>query len=284
MTAAAERFPRLAVRPGEVWLTVSLSLLVHALILVTVFLVPRFRIGTYLTVPVTYSVSLESGPSAARRGGGAAPAPAVSAPVPPAPAPPAPAARSAPAPRAAPPSDELMLPGRQPAKKTPPIEPSLRPTPLVGRETPPPRATPEAPPAVAAPIAPAPPVALPALAPAPGPVPGGAGPGKGGGLELAGKEGTGPGGTALGYYLSLVDYKINTNWTPVGGGKTNMVMVRFRVLRSGQVRDIELESSSGLASLDAAALRAIRQSVPLPPFPNLLTEPQLELRYRFVME
>jgi periplasmic protein TonB len=277
MTAAAERFPRLAARPGEVWLTISLSLLVHALILVTVFLVPRFRIGTYLTVPVTYSVSLESGPSAARRGGAAA------APAPAAPAPAAPAVRAAPAPRAAPPSDELTLPGRRPVKKAPPVEPSLRPTPLVARETPRPRATPDAPPATTVPIVSAPAVALPS-APAPGPAPAGAGSGKGGGLELAGKDGTGGGGTALGYYLSLVDYKINTNWTPVGGGKTNEVVVRFRVLRSGQVRDIELESSSGVASLDAAALRAIRQSVPLPPFPNLLTEPQLDLRYRFVME
>jgi hypothetical protein len=33
-----------------------------------------------------------------------------------------------------------------------------------------------------------------------------------------------------------------------------------------------------------SAQRAIRQSAPLPPFPNLLTEPFLNLRYRFVME
>jgi len=28
----------------------------------------------------------------------------------------------------------------------------------------------------------------------------------------------------------------------------------------------------------------VRQSLPLPPFLNLLTEPSLDLRYRFVME
>ena len=61
-------------------------------------------------------------------------------------------------------------------------------------------------------------------------------------------------------------------------------MIRFRVLRSGQVRDLELETSSGNTGLDASALRAVRQSLPLPPFPNLLTEPSLDLRYRFVME
>jgi TonB family protein len=61
-------------------------------------------------------------------------------------------------------------------------------------------------------------------------------------------------------------------------------VIRFRVLRSGQVRDLELETSSGSPSLDASALRAVRQSLPLPPFPSELTEPSLDLRYRFVME
>ena len=67
-------------------------------------------------------------------------------------------------------------------------------------------------------------------------------------------------------------------------GAETVVVVRFRVFRSGQVRDLELEAGSGNASLDASALRAIRQSLPLPPFPNLLPEPSLDLRFRFVME
>ena len=68
------------------------------------------------------------------------------------------------------------------------------------------------------------------------------------------------------------------------GGARHVVVIRFRVLRSGQVRDVEMETSSGDAGLDTAAMRAIRQSLPLPPFPNLLTDPFLDLRYRFVME
>jgi TonB family protein len=117
--------------------------------------------------------------------------------------------------------------------------------------------------------------------------PAGAGSGKGSGVELAGGEkGEAGGGSALGYYLGLVDYKISTNWVPVGasGGRDTIAVIRFRVLRSGAVRDVELETSSGDASMDASAVRAVRQSLPLPPFPNLLTEPYLDLRYRFVME
>jgi TonB family protein len=117
----------------------------------------------------------------------------------------------------------------------------------------------------------------------------GVGSGKQGGIEMAGGEkGAGSGGSALGYYLGLVDYKIQSNWTPVGssGGKDTTVVIRFRVPRSGIVnlRDVALEESSGDAGLDSSAMRAIRQSLPLPPFPNLLTEPYLDLRYRFVME
>jgi TonB family protein len=83
-----------------------------------------------------------------------------------------------------------------------------------------------------------------------------------------------------------VDRKIQDNWVPVGAGtrQETVVVVRFRVLRSGQVRDLELETSSGSAGVDASALRAVRQSLPMPPFPNLLTDPSLDLRYRFVME
>jgi TonB family protein len=83
-----------------------------------------------------------------------------------------------------------------------------------------------------------------------------------------------------------VDYKISTNWTPVatGGARDSVAVVRFRVLRSGTVQKLELETGSGDAGLDNAAMRAIRQSLPLPPFPNLLTEPYLDLRYTFVME
>jgi TonB family protein len=90
----------------------------------------------------------------------------------------------------------------------------------------------------------------------------------------------------LASYLTLVDWKIQQNWVPIGSAQSpeTVVVVRFRVLPSGQVRDLEVEIGSGMTSLDASALRAVRQSLPLPPFPNLLTEPYLDLRYRFVME
>ena len=281
MGPAAERLA--GPEPRELWLTVGLSILLHGILTLAIVVMPRFHFGHYITVPVTYTVNLVSDPGPAGRAG---PAPAPASPARPA-VPPA----SAPAPRvAAPPparpSDELTLPTRrtrQEAKLREP-EPSLRPPaakPEPARPVPAaPSPAPVAPPVASVPAAPAP--AAPS-APA-NRASGGGGGGQAGGIEVAG-TGSGAGGSALGYYLTLVDNKIRSNWVALGGtGADTVVMVRFRVLRSGQVRDIELETGSGNASIDISAVRAIRQSLPLPPFPNLLTDASLDLRYKFVTE
>ena len=282
MAASADQLLAGGPRRKELCLNVGLSILLHGLLVALIFLTPRFQIGRYITVPVSYQVDLVSAMPGSKSGAASAPA---SAPSPASPA--APAVRPAPAPRTSSrPSEELTLPGRQPARKAPDIvEPSLRPPSVTGRETlrpTPGDLRPQAPSAATAPASPSPSAA------AAGPVTAvTAPPGKGSGVELAGGEqGEGSGGSALGYYFGLVDYKISTNWVPpgTGGGRDNVVVIRFRVFPSGTVRDVELETSSGDAGLDASAMRAIRQSLPLPPFPNLLTEKFLNLRYTFVME
>lgn len=287
MVAAADRYFVRGPQPREVWLTVGLSVLLHGLLTTGIILVPHFQMGTYIRVPVTYTVNLVDVPPGERAG---VPSRAdVNIPAP-TPVPPPAALRSAPSPAPVPappvaprlaPSEELTLPGRQAPRKAPATpEPSLRPPSVTGRETP--RPVPSAP----APTAPATPTA-PAPVSAPAPAVASVGAGKGSGVEVAGTGAiTGAGVTVLASYLTLVDWKIQQNWVPMGAAVApeTVVVVRFRVFRSGQVRDVELESTSGNASLDASALRAIRQSLPLPPFPNLLTEPSLDLRYRFVME
>jgi TonB family protein len=88
------------------------------------------------------------------------------------------------------------------------------------------------------------------------------------------------------YYLTLVKFKIEEAWNllAVGVPPEASVVVRLRILRSGSVKDIEVVTSSGSSSVDNVAVRAIRQSQPLPPFPNLLSEPSLEVMLRFVMD
>jgi protein TonB len=286
MTASADRLVAAGPRVRELWLTVGLSVLLHGLLTVAVVWIPRFHVGSYMTVPVSYQVNLVSAAPGGRAGGSAQAPKAVTPP--PAPqAPPVSAPRAIATPRvAAGPSEELTLPGKRPVKQTPAeVEPFLRPPSVTGRDTLR-RAPAETRPQVSTGPVPSPTVAStgPATVAA---APTATGVGKGSGIELAGGEkGDDAGGSALGYYLGLVDFKISGNWVPIGTGvaRDRVVVVRFRVLRSGAVRDVELETSSGDAGMDNAALRAVRQSVPLPPFPNLLTEPSLNLRYRFVME
>ncbi len=286
MVAAPDRLFMSGPKPRELWLTVGLSVLFHGLLSAGIVLVPRFQVGTYIQVPVSYTVSLVDVPPGERAGG---PSPTV-APAP-TPVPPAAAPRPAPAPLLAP-TEELTLSGRQTTRKAAPqSEPSLRPPSVTGRET--------LRPATSAPVAIAPVVpAVPGPSPVPGPAPKSAqvpavasrgtgavaGAAKASGVEVAG-TGTVAGEAVLAFYLDRVDWKIQQHWVPVGAAAAleTVVLVRFRVLRSGQVRDVELETSSGNTSLDNSALRAVRQSLPLPPFPNLLTEPSLDLRYRFVM-
>jgi TonB family protein len=83
-----------------------------------------------------------------------------------------------------------------------------------------------------------------------------------------------------------VKYKIEEAWNllAVGVPPDASVGVRLVILRSGGVKEIEVVRSSGSSMIDNIAVRAIRQSQPLPPFPNLLAEPSLELMLRFVMD
>jgi len=286
VAASADRILVPGPQPRDVWLTFGLSVLFHGLLTVAIVLVPRFQVGTYITVPVSYTVNLVDAPPGGPAGGGPSPAPSP-APVQAMPAPrpaPAPVVRPAPATRPAPRStEELTLPGRQsPRKPMPEREPALRPPSVSGQRT--------AQPVSPMPLAPVPPAPVAPTVQAPPVASVGAGVGKGTNVEVTGTAtgtgiGTG-GGNALNSYLTLVDGKIQGNWNPVGapGTPETVVLVRFRVFRSGQVRDLELEASSGNVGLDTAALRAVRQSLPLPPFPNFLTEQFLDLRYRFVLE
>jgi len=66
MVAAADRLFVPGPKPREVWLTVSLSVLLHGLLSAGIILVPRFQMGTYIRVPVTYTVNLVDVPPGER--------------------------------------------------------------------------------------------------------------------------------------------------------------------------------------------------------------------------
>ena len=74
------------------------------------------------------------------------------------------------------------------------------------------------------------------------------------------------------YYLALIRYRIQENWRPpvqnTGDSDRMTAIVGFRVLRSGAVQDINLETSSGRFLFDQAAQRAIHAMGNLPPLPD----------------
>ena len=113
------------------------------------------------------------------------------------------------------------------------------------------------------------------------------------GLGSFGGNQAGPGGFGTGtgvpfpfpWYLENVFTKIELNWSkPYVQEVTPQVytcVVYFVITRAGQVRDVQLERSSGVPALDRSAESAILGSTPFPPLPNQWTEPDLPFRLTF---
>lgn len=110
-------------------------------------------------------------------------------------------------------------------------------------------------------------------------------------LASAGPPGLGLGGSGGGspfdqdfeyaYYIRQMLAKIHEHWqrTPVRG--TTVVVIRFTIARDGRVLDADVETSSGIALLDRASLRAVMLADPLPPLPNSYPRDQVGVHLRF---
>lgn len=113
------------------------------------------------------------------------------------------------------------------------------------------------------------------------------------GVGSFGSGQAGPGGYGTGtgvafpfpWYLENVFTKIELNWrkpyisdtTPT----TYQCVLYFVITRTGQVKNVEVEKSSGIAALDRSAESAVLGSTPFPPLPNQWTDPDLAFRVTF---
>jgi protein TonB len=96
--------------------------------------------------------------------------------------------------------------------------------------------------------------------------PGTGGDGKGVGIGFGPGEGGGFGG--YGSYLSVMRQRIWSEWSQSRVFGTKWVaVVGLTVARDGDISDIKLEKSSGDNYYDQVAVRAVRNSSPLPPLP-----------------
>jgi TonB family protein len=102
----------------------------------------------------------------------------------------------------------------------------------------------------------------------------GYGPGEGGGSG---------GGTGFGFssYVGILRRRIWQEWTQsntLGMGSNISCVVGLTVNRGGDVSNIKLEKGSGNSFYDNVAMRAVRNSSPLPPLPSGF--PNAEQRFR----
>ena len=90
-----------------------------------------------------------------------------------------------------------------------------------------------------------------------------------------------PAADALSKYVGEVYVKIYKNWKDPLGGGNGMVQVSFSIFPKGNIAMPKILQSSGDPKLDNLALRAIKNAVPLPPFPKEIKEPNLPLILKF---
>jgi TonB family protein len=82
-------------------------------------------------------------------------------------------------------------------------------------------------------------------------------------------------------YTSTMLGRIERNWQVRQGVQAD-AMVKFTILRSGLISDIELERSSGYTILDLTAQRALAYTKQLPPLPDAFTEDHLTVHLLFI--
>ena len=88
-----------------------------------------------------------------------------------------------------------------------------------------------------------------------------------------------------GWYVTAIRNRISSNWLK-GTVNPNIrvaprVYVTFQILRDGQLVNTQLTASSGLASLDRSALRAVYDSSPMPPLPADYLAPSVAVEFWF---
>ena len=96
-----------------------------------------------------------------------------------------------------------------------------------------------------------------------------------------------PGATAgSSEYLARIQNKISRHWIapPVDlSGSKLVVVIRFRLHRSGAVSELAVEESSGNEYYDLAAERAVMSADPLPSFPHHMRDHYLDTHFTFAV-
>jgi TolA protein len=90
----------------------------------------------------------------------------------------------------------------------------------------------------------------------------------------------------FGYFLAAIERRVSENWfSAVSEGGTGLTcVVYFKLMRDGSVSDTRIETSSGNAYFDRAAVRAVKSGAPFPPLPRAFTDAFLGIHFTFVQK
>jgi TonB family protein len=83
------------------------------------------------------------------------------------------------------------------------------------------------------------------------------------------------------YYVEQLLSLIGANWFKPESDEGATCVVSFRIVRSGQVTDVKVDSSSGVSYYDRAAARAVYAANPLPPLPPDYRNESLGVHLKF---
>lgn len=85
------------------------------------------------------------------------------------------------------------------------------------------------------------------------------------------------------HYYGMIQDLIQDQWrrTPLVANAP-LVVLKFRIFRTGEISQIRIDKSSGNGYYDSAAQRAVNAVNPLPPFPPDISDSFLDVRFQFI--
>lgn len=101
-----------------------------------------------------------------------------------------------------------------------------------------------------------------------------------------GNPGEAPGIDALaepdfGPYMRDVQMKIKRNWDPPKSNQSKRVVLVFTIAKDGRLVNIKVANSSGIPSVDKAAIAAVEYSAPFKPLPVEFRGSEIDIHFTF---
>lgn len=81
-------------------------------------------------------------------------------------------------------------------------------------------------------------------------------------------------------YIEMAQYKVRSEWHPVNGARSKQVVVGFTVNSDGTASNVSAEKSSGVKSVDEAAIKAVLAAAPFGKLPKADRD-SLHLQFTF---